>query len=152
MELIFDEDKMPDPAVIAKMYDAAIKCMNYQEIKHDNVEVSVSFVSPEEIRQLNKDFRQKDSVTDVLSFPQYEDPDQIPEGESIALGDVVICEERAMEQAAEFGHSMDREILYLFVHSIFHLLGYDHVAAGEKKRMREAEETVLGEMGLSRAN
>ncbi|MBQ7606323.1 MAG: rRNA maturation RNase YbeY [Firmicutes bacterium] len=152
MELVFDEDKMPTPGVIAKMYDAAERCMAYQNLRHDNVEVSVSFVSPEEIKRLNRDFRQNDTVTDVLSFPQYEDPDQIPEGESIALGDVVICEEKAREQAEEFGHSMDRELIYLFVHSIFHLLGYDHMEAPEKAQMREAEESVLGEMGLTRAN
>ncbi len=152
MELVFDEDKMPNPMVIAKMYDAAERCMAYQNLKHDNMEVSVSFVSPEEIKRLNKDFRQNDSVTDVLSFPMYEDPDTIPEGESIALGDVVICEEKAKEQAEEFGHSMDREVLYLFVHSIFHLLGYDHMVEEEKAAMRKAEESVLGDMGLSRAN
>lgn len=150
MELVFDEEKMPAPAVIAKMYDAAERCMAYQNLRHDNVEVSVSFVSPEEIRKLNKDFRKNDSVTDVLSFPQFEEPDSIPEGESIALGDVVICEERAKEQAAEFGHSLDRELLYLFVHSIFHLLGYDHMNDEEKARMREAEESVLTDMGLTR--
>ncbi len=152
MELVFDENKMPEPAVVAKMYDAAERCMAYQNLRHDNVEVSVSFVSEEEIRKMNKDFRNKDSVTDVLSFPQFEEPEQIPEGESIALGDVVICEEQACRQAEEFGHSIDREIMYLFVHSIFHLLGYDHMSDEEKIRMRKAEENVLKGMGLTREN
>ena len=150
MELIFDEERVTSEELIAKMKEAAERCLEYEHMSGDMVEVSVSFVSPEEIRQLNRDFRDVDSVTDVLSFPQFEDFESLPEGEPIELGDVVICEERAREQAREFGHSIDREFLYLFVHSIFHLLGYDHMEEEDKKEMREAEETVLTAMGLTR--
>ena len=150
MELLFDEEKMPDADVIAKMYDAALRCMEYAKVGDDQVEISLSLVSPEEIRQLNKDYRGVDAVTDVLSFPQFTDFDDLPEGEPVELGDVIICEERAHEQAKEFGHSYDRELLYLFTHSVFHLLGYDHMQDDEKAKMREAEETVLTAMGLAR--
>ena len=114
------------------------------------IEVSVTFVEPEEIKELNAQYRGKDAVTDVLSFPQFDDWDDLPEEGEIALGDVVICMERAAEQAEEFGHSLEREVLYLFVHSIYHLLGYDHMEEDEKREMREKEEAVMAELGLTR--
>ena len=98
-----------------------------------------------------------DSVTDVLSFPQFEadelaeyreDPDEIP-GE-LMLGDVVICLDKAVEQAAEFGHSTERELIYLFTHSVLHLLGYDHEEAEEKASMRAREEEIMEWLGIPR--
>ncbi len=120
---------------------------------HGSVEVSVSFVNNEQIRQLNQEFRQKDAPTDVLSFPLGENGnyDKNPETGALQLGDIVISIEKAVEQAKIYGHSLQREIGFLTVHSMLHLLGYDHEAGGlEQVRMREKEESVLAKLGLRR--
>ncbi|MDO4156877.1 MAG: rRNA maturation RNase YbeY [Oscillospiraceae bacterium] len=123
-----------------------------EQFPHD-AEVSVSFVSNAEIRNLNKIYRQKDRVTDVLSFPlgvngKY---DISKETGYALLGDVVISLETAMRQAEMYGHSLEREIGFLTVHSMLHLLGYDHENSPlEERQMREKEETVLAELGVSR--
>lgn len=94
----------------------------------DSAEVSVSFVNNEQIRQLNNEFRQKDTATDVLSFPLGQDGvyDRNLETGALQLGDIVISIEKAVEQARIYGHSLQREIGFLTVHSMLHLLGYDH--------------------------
>ncbi len=120
-----------------------------------DAEVSVSFVSNNEIRSLNKIYRNKDSVTDVLSFPLGADGkyDINKETGCALLGDVVISLETAMRQAEIYGHSLEREIGFLTVHSMLHLLGYDHeISPLEERIMREKEEQVLGELGISREN
>ena len=112
-----------------------------------NAEVSVTFVDDEEIRRMNNEFRQIDEATDVLSFPMGEDGvyDTNPDTGAKILGDVVISLERADLQAREFGHSLEREIVYLFTHSVLHLLGYDHTDDGERKRrMRAREKAIMG--------
>mgnify|MGYP002588988171 CR=1 FL=1 len=131
-----------------------------EQFPHD-AEVSVSFVSNAEIRNLNRIYRKKDSVTDVLSFPMFElTPGKLPASwESykdpdtglVPLGDMAISLERAKQQAAEFGHSARREVGYLTIHSILHLLGYDHLDEGPMKaQMRAAEEAILAEIELPR--
>lgn len=123
-------------------------------IDEEGAEVSVSFVTPEEIQTLNRDYRNVDRVTDVLSFPQFDSVDDLidmQEETGVAeLGDVVICMDRAKEQAEEFGHPLEREVIYLFVHSILHLLGYDHMEEEEKAEMRVREDEVMGELGITR--
>ncbi|MCL1895394.1 MAG: rRNA maturation RNase YbeY [Clostridiales bacterium] len=114
-------------------------------------ELSLSYVSEEEIRALNRKYRGKDEATDVLSFPMYEGIEQIlaavfASGAPVLLGDVVVCEQIAKRQAEEFGHSESRELSYLFVHGALHLLGYGHEEEEGKRRMREAEESVLKEL------
>ena len=119
----------------------------------DSAEVSVSFVNNEQIRQLNNEFRQKDTATDVLSFPLGQDGvyDRNLETGALQLGDIVISIEKAVEQARIYGHSLQREIGFLTVHSMLHLLGYDHESGGlEMVRMREKEESVLSSLGLQR--
>lgn len=119
----------------------------------DDAEVSVSFVTDEQIRQLNDEFRDKDMPTDVLSFPLGDNGiyDRNIETGALQLGDVVISVERAVEQAKLYGHTFQREIGFLTVHSMLHLLGYDHEAGGiEQVRMREKEESVLADLGLQR--
>lgn len=119
----------------------------------DSAEVSVSFVNNEQIRQLNNEFRQKDAATDVLSFPLGQDGvyDRNLETGALQLGDIVISIEKAVEQARIYGHSLQREIGFLTVHSMLHLLGYDHESGGlEMVRMREKEESVLSSLGLQR--
>ena len=118
--------------------------------------------TPDEgIRAINKAYRQIDKATDVLSFPMFElTPGKLPASwESykdpdtglVPLGDMAISLERAKQQAAEFGHSARREVGYLTIHSILHLLGYDHVDEGPmKKQMRAAEEAILAEIELPR--
>ena len=117
-----------------------------------SAEVSVTFVDDEEIREMNRRFRNIDSATDVLSFPLGENGeyDVNPATGAKLLGDVVISLERAKTQAEEFGHSLEREVCYLTVHSMLHLLGYDHMQPQEKAEMRLKEETVMTRIGLER--
>ena len=119
----------------------------------------VVFLSPEEIRALNARERGVDAVTDVLSFPAFAlSPGELPEAEDadpgtglVPLGDMVISLERVQAQAKEYGHSNRRELAYLVVHSVLHLLGYDHLDEGpEKARMRAREDAIMGELGIER--
>ena len=119
----------------------------------NSAEISVRFVDNEQIKELNAQYRNIDKETDVLSFPLGENGvfDENPETGASVLGDIVISVPKAMEQAVEYNHSLDREIAFLTVHSMLHLLGYDHVNGGlEAVRMREKEETVLTQLGLKR--
>ena len=118
-----------------------------------DTEISVTFVDNARIQELNREFRGIDKETDVLSFPllEKEELKTIDPTLPLALGDIVISVEKAMEQAESFGHSIEREISFLTVHSMFHLLGYDHVDGGlAAVQMREKEEGVLAKLGLSR--
>ncbi len=115
-------------------------------------EVDVSIVNDETIKEMNSQFRNIDSATDVLSFPLGENGeyDTNPETGAKMLGDVVISADTAVKQADLYGHGLEREIAYLTVHSMLHLLGYDHVNGGlEKTIMREKEEEVLDALGLA---
>ena len=116
-------------------------------------EVSVTFVDNEQIQELNAEYRGKDISTDVLSFPLGENGkfDKNRETGAYVLGDVVISAEKAVLQAEIYGHSLQREIAFLTVHSMLHILGYDHVAGGmEQVRMREKEEAIMLQLGLPR--
>ena len=108
-------------------------------------EISVSFVDDDEIREINKKFRNIDASTDVLSFPLCSDDEYEPCEETgcVPLGDIVISIEHAQAQAEEYGHSFEREVAYLTVHSMLHLLGYDHLDEGpQKAQMRKREEHI----------
>ena len=116
-------------------------------------EVSVSFVDNDEIQNLNKIYRNKDAATDVLSFPLGENGvyDINNETGAYLLGDVVISIETALKQAQIYDHSLEREIGFLTVHSMLHLLGYDHeTSALEAAKMHEKEELVLEDLGITR--
>jgi probable rRNA maturation factor len=141
---------MPSEAIANKLIEAANLCVLSENIDQERVEISVSFVGEEEIHDLNKHFRKVDHVTDVLSFPQYNSMMEFPDEGIICLGDVVICSEQVLIQADELGHSPEREIAYLFVHSVFHLLGYDHMNEVEKTDMREKEEKIMSILGIER--
>ena len=119
------------------------------------------FVDEEEIRRLNRELRNTDKVTDVLSFPSLDDikgedlyaedfPYEIDEEGNLMIGSVAVCVKRAQEQAEEYGHSFERELHYLLVHGIMHCLGYDHMTDEERAEMREKEEWVLGKLGIMR--
>lgn len=112
----------------------------------DKYEVGLTYVSKEEIQELNKDYRNIDKVTDVLSFPLIED---FSTDESL-LGDVVISYDVAVEQAKEYGHSLEREIMFLFTHSILHLLGYDHIDDDERIIMEARQKEILEELNINR--
>ncbi len=115
----------------------------------DQVEIGVTFVDDDSIRQLNRDYRGIDKVTDVLSFPQTEEDWDLPD---IArpLGDIVISLSRAAQQAEDFGHSFEREVGYLTAHSLLHLLGFDHQTPQDKGKMRELEEAIMEACSLGR--
>lgn len=116
-----------------------------------SAEVSVTFVDNGQIKELNSQYRNKDSATDVLSFPMGENGEYDMNHATGAkiLGDIVISVPKAMEQANRYGHSLEREIGYLTAHSMLHLLGYDHEKGGlEKVHMREKEELVMTQLGL----
>lgn len=118
-----------------------------------SAEISVKFVNDEEIHALNRDYRNVDRSTDVLSFPLGEDGVYDINNDTGAkmLGDIVISIDHAKAQAEEYGHTLEREIGFLTVHSMLHLLGYDHENGGlEAVRMREKEETALTQLGLKR--
>ena len=123
--------------------------------------VEILFVDGDEIQRLNREMRSIDKVTDVLSFPALDGikgkaikakdhPFEIDEEGILTLGSIVVCCDRAKEQAEEYGHSYDRELHYLLVHGIMHCLGYDHMTDGEKSEMREKEEYILGKLGITR--
>lgn len=112
------------------------------EEKQEGV-VSIALVDNAYIQKLNREYRQKDAPTDVLSFPLADDEDEI-------LGDVVISLEKAQEQAKDYGHSFYREVAFLTVHGVLHLLGHDHYEEEETRLMREKEEKILKVLGLVR--
>lgn len=150
MRILYSEEKVLDDAMIADLEKAAVLCVEKEGLPADNAEISLTFVSKEEIRELNNQYRGIDNHTDVLSFPLIEDFDYIEPDEEYMLGDVVICLEKAREQAEEYGHSEKREIVYLFVHSVCHLLGFDHMEEDEKQEMRQREEEVMTLLDLER--
>lgn len=150
MNIFFEEGQVVTDEILSTMEAAAKYCLELEGIDEERTEISVTFVEAQEIRELNRDYRDTDKVTDVLSFPQFDDLNDIPEFGEICLGDVVICKDRAEEQAEEFGHSFEREIIYLFTHSILHLLGYDHMEEEEKREMRQREEEVMTHLGITR--
>ena len=123
--------------------------------------IELIFVDGEEIRRLNAQTRGIDKVTDVLSYPTLDGikgqalkgedyPFDIDEEGNLLIGSIVVCCQRAQEQAKEYGHSYERELHYLIVHGIMHCLGYDHMTEEEKAEMREKEELILGKLGITR--
>ena len=125
--------------------------------------VEFIFTDEEEIRRLNRETRNTDKVTDVLSFPALDFikgkalkkrdlPLEIDDEGNLLIGSVAVCVKRAEEQAEEYGHSYQRELHYLLVHGIMHCLGYDHLTDEERAEMREREEFILAKLGISREN
>lgn len=144
-----------------QLFERAITATLKAEGVETPVEVSLSVVSEEVIQETNRDFRQIDKVTDVLSFPLVEfegltpaegvaEGDVDPDTGEVCLGDVIICYQRAKEQAQEYGHSLERELGFLTVHSMLHLLGYDHMEPEEEQVMTEKQKTILEGIGLPR--
>ena len=148
-----EQDKYPlapsDRALVKRAITAALAYERFTEA----AEVSVSFVDDDAIHALNRAFRGKDSATDVLSFPLYTMRDgDVPEDDMAAeLGDIVLSLERAGEQAKEYGHSFERETAFLTVHSVLHLLGYDHETSPEDEAdMFGRQRAIMESLGLPR--
>ncbi len=133
MNKIYITNEQKDIAVTQALRGLIRRAVNgalrYEGFEKD-AEVSVTLVTAEGIKELNAEYRDKDAVTDVLSFPIFDDT----EDEVAVLGDIVLCLSRADEQAKEYGHSFEREVAFLTVHSVLHLLGYDHETGEEDER------------------
>lgn len=132
------------------------ECFKEEKLDNKNIYVSVIFTNPTEIRRINKEYRQIDSETDVLSFPMFEkeeiDKRKKEQNETIydVLGDIMISVERVKQQAEEYNHSFQRELSYMIVHGFYHLMGYDHMEEEEQKIMRQKEENILNKIGFGK--
>ncbi|MBQ7246227.1 MAG: rRNA maturation RNase YbeY [Firmicutes bacterium] len=153
MNITFSKKCGVPASIIKEMTKAAEAVLKKEGLTDDEfkrAEISVTFLKSDKIQKLNYEYRGKDKSTDVLSFPMYESMDEFPEEGELQLGDVVINKEQAQVQAEEYGHTFMREMVYLFVHSLLHLLGYDHEAKEDKKVMRKREEEIMEEIGIER--
>ncbi len=131
------------------------KCFEVENLQDKNLYINIILTTPEEIRKYNKEYREIDKSTDVLSFPMFEKEElkKIQEnGNEIhdVLGDVIISIEQVKRQAVEYGHSFERELAYMLVHGFYHLMGYDHIEEKDKIQMRPKEEYVLNELKIVR--
>jgi probable rRNA maturation factor len=157
MKIYFDGVGLFTKPFLKKLLEKALKHLNQPS---ELLEMTLSIVSPEQIRELNKQFRDVDAVTDVLSFPTCDNPtrgaitvvcEEInPETDLCNIGDVIICMERAKEQANEYGHSLKRELAFLALHGMLHLLGYDHIQEDDEKQMFTLQNEILTQAGINR--
>ena len=151
-------DNRQDKTAVSKELEDLIRRSILETLEAEEVsgvdEVEVLLVDNDAIQTLNRLYRQQDAPTDVLSFPLFEGlrslREAVGKGFPTALGDIVLSLEKAVEQAETFGHSLERETAYLTVHSVLHLLGYDHMDAEEKAAMRLREEAVMARLRLER--
>ena len=152
------DEKDSNEVLIEKVID---KCFEIENLDEKKLYVSITLTIPEEIRKINKKYRNIDKETDVLSFPIFEKEDienfrkkssKSTTGEFIqeVLGDIIISIPRVEKQAEEYGHSFERELSYMLVHGFYHLMGYDHIEEQDKELMREKEEKVLKSLAINR--
>ena len=152
------DEKDSNEVLIEKVID---KCFEIENLDEKKLYVSITLTIPEEIRKINKKYRNIDKETDVLSFPIFEKEDienfrkkssKSSTGEFIqeVLGDIIISIPRVEKQAEEYGHSFERELSYMLVHGFYHLMGYDHIEEQDKELMREKEEKVLKSLAINR--
>lgn len=151
MTVTDDQQRIQIPPGTAHKLEAAVRAALIAAGAPPDAAVDVTLIDDDEIQALNRDWRQLDKPTDVLSFALNDADDAVfePEGAKL-LGDVIISAERAAAQAAAFGHSLERELAYLAVHGTLHLLGYDHDDPQERQAMRAKEEEALRQLGLTR--
>ncbi len=153
MELLFDNntDYIIDEETFDLMNKCIIESLNLENFTQ-NVEISLSIVNNEEIKEINSQHRNIDKETDVLSFPLLDDFNNIDNNmlHPIPLGDIIISIDKAISQAKEYGHSLQRELCFLTVHSMLHLLGYDHMTEDEEKIMFKKQDTILNNLNIRR--
>lgn len=156
--VVYCEDEEGNNYPLQTVADAAGKILNQSA----PLAIEVAFVGEDEIRALNRDKRGKDAVTDVLSFPYYDgirrktidindyagDVDE--EDGRLLIGSICVCEKRAKEQAADFGHSVSREVCYLVAHGILHCFGYDHIEKNDEEEMTALAEKIMSAAGIER--
>ena len=143
------EELTVDEITIPTIEAAAVKVSELYGL--DNAELSVTLTDNEHIHVINREYRGVDRPTDVISFALNEsDEPEIEDAEINILGDIIISLERAAEQAVEYGHSYRREIAFLTVHGLLHLLGYDHMEEDERLEMEEEQRVVMEALGISR--
>lgn len=142
----------------SKVIDRVMKkCFEEEELLDINLYISITLTNAENIRKLNKEYRNIDKATDVLSFPMFE-KEEIKEllllEEHIVedvLGDIIISIDRVKEQAIEYEHSFERELSYMLVHGFYHLMGYDHIEEKDQNEMRKNEEKILQDLNITRS-
>lgn len=153
MELLFENrsDIEPDEKCMDMLRELICASLRHEGLPTD-IQVGLSFVGGDEIRRLNNKFRKIDRETDVLSFPMYDLRTEKPEfgAGDVCLGDIVICMPQAVRQSAEYGHSIERELGFLTVHSMLHLMGYDHMTEEDEREMFSLQKQILDEAGLKR--
>lgn len=142
------QEQLPVNEELIGLLTRVVEAALVDHVKYQAAEVGLVFTDNEYIADLNKQYRNIDGPTDVLSFSMLEGEPLQDGSDAIMLGDIVISLERALQQAEEYGHGLTREIAYLTVHGVLHLLGYDHGTAIEKKVMREKEEQILNRVLL----
>ena len=154
-EIIYEdieENKEYEP-IIKKVIE---KCFEEEKIQNSKLCMTIILTTPQNIRKVNKEYRNIDKETDVLSFPMFEkeELDKKIENNDFeyedVLGDIVISIEKVKEQAEEYGHSFERELSYMLVHGFYHLMGYDHIKEEDKKIMRPKEEKILKSLEITR--
>ena len=139
--------------IISKVVD---ECYKVEKLENSKLYISITLTTPENIRKLNKQYRNIDKETDVLSFPMFEKNElekKISENDfenADILGDMIISIQRVKEQAEEYEHSFERELAYMVVHSFYHLMGYDHIKEEDKNKMRPKEEYILERLNIRR--
>lgn len=154
-EIVYDgiDEKEEYKEVIEKVLS---QCFKEEKLENSKLCVTVTLTTPKTIQEINKQYRNIDRATDVLSFPMFE-KDELDkkiqendfENEDI-LGDIVVSVDKVKEQAIEYGHSFERELSYMIVHGFYHLMGYDHIEENDKKIMREKEENILKKLDITR--
>ncbi len=154
VEIIYDgiEENKDYENIINKVIE---KCFENEKMSELKLYISITLTCPSKIKELNNKYRNIDKETDVLSFPMFEKSEIdkiIQEGYDIddVLGDIVISIQRVRQQAAEYGHSFERELAYMCVHGFYHLMGYDHIQDEDKVVMRAKEDEILNQLNITR--
>lgn len=127
-------------------------CFKEEKLNNRNLYINLILTTPNNIKQINKQYRNIDNETDVLSFPMFEqnEIERIDNTIEEVLGDIIISIQRVEEQAKEYGHSFTRELAYMVVHGFYHIIGYDHIDEVDKSKMRAKEENILNKLSITR--
>lgn len=154
-EIIYKEieEKEEYEKIIKKVLE---QCFKEEKLENSKLCITITLTNPENIKQINTEYRNIERATDVLSFPMFE-KDELEEKirnqdfkYPDVLGDIIISIEKVEEQAKEYEHSFERELSYMIVHGFYHLMGYDHIKEEDKKQMRPKEEKILNDLEIKR--